>query len=107
MRGAVCTSAQDGIPSGQLQDERAMQQFRQADADRSGSISLDEFVAYYHTSCASRARLELRSSLGPSAESESHLCHMHGAFLQIACHFTFLDEDAVFYSRLLSIGNKF
>ncbi|EIE25016.1 p25-alpha-domain-containing protein [Coccomyxa subellipsoidea C-169] len=60
----------DGIPSGQLQDERATQQFRQADVDRSGSISLDEFVAYYHTSCASRARLELRSSLGPSAERD-------------------------------------
>ena len=64
------TAAQDGIPSGQTQDERAAQQFRQADTDRSGSISLDEFVAYCHGSCASRARLELRTTLGPSAESE-------------------------------------
>jgi hypothetical protein len=61
---------QDGIPSGQQQDERATQQFRQADTDHSGSISPDEFVAYYQSSCASRTRLELRSTLGPSAESE-------------------------------------
>ncbi|KAK9908613.1 hypothetical protein WJX75_000439 [Coccomyxa subellipsoidea] len=60
----------DGIPSGQQQDERTTQQFRQADTDHSGSISPDEFVAYYQSSCASRTRLELRSTLGPSAERD-------------------------------------
>ncbi|BDA41253.1 probable tubulin polymerization-promoting protein family member 3 at C-terminar half [Coccomyxa sp. Obi] len=60
----------DGIASGQQQDERATQQFRQADTDRDGSISFKEFVAYCHGNSASRARLDLRSTLGPSAERD-------------------------------------
>ncbi|CAL8462026.1 g1557 [Coccomyxa elongata] len=60
----------DGIASGQQQDERATQQFRQADTDRDGTVNLKEFVAYCHGNSASRARLELRSSLGPSSERD-------------------------------------
>lgn len=66
--------AQDGIASGQQLDERATQQFRQADTDRDGAVNLKEFVAYCHSNSASRARLELRSSLGPSSESEPLAC---------------------------------
>lgn len=66
--------AQDGITGGQQQDERATQQFRQADTDRDGTINFKEFVAYCHGNCASRARLELRSTLGPSIESELLAC---------------------------------
>lgn len=65
---------QDGITSGQQQDERATQQFRQADTDRDGTVNFKEFVAYCHGNSASRARLELRASLGPSTESELLAC---------------------------------
>ena len=46
------------------------QQFRQADADGDGKVTLAEFHEYYQSVAVSRARLELRAQLGLPAESE-------------------------------------
>ena len=45
-------------------------QFKLADSDGDGCISYEEFVAYYGLLAISRARQELRTALGPQAESE-------------------------------------
>ena len=47
------------------------QAFRQAGADRGGALGAGEFSAYYRGAGASRARLELRSTLGPATEREA------------------------------------
>jgi Ca2+-binding EF-hand superfamily protein len=60
---------QDTVPA-EKRDEVAAQHFRQADTNKDGQISVEEFISYYHNSGASFERLKLRSTLGPSAESE-------------------------------------
>ena len=49
-------------------------QFKLADTDGDGCISYEEFVAYYGHLATSRACQELRTALGPQAESEPALC---------------------------------
>lgn len=60
---------QDSIKQTDL-DAFVQHQFRQADADGDGKVTLPEFHEYYQSVAVSRARLELRAQLGLPAESE-------------------------------------
>ena len=57
------------MPAAQA-DEWVAQAFRQAGADRGGTLEPREFIMFYRGAGASRARLELRTALGPGTESE-------------------------------------
>ncbi len=60
-------STQDGIKQTEV-DSFVAQQFRQADTDGDGQVTFEDFCEYYQTMSLSRARLELRSTMGMEAE---------------------------------------
>ena len=62
-------AAQEGVKPTDIESITAAQ-FKLADTDGDGCISYEEFVAYYGLLAISRARQELRTALGPQAESE-------------------------------------
>ena len=74
------------MPAAQA-DEWVGAAFRQAGADRGGALELGEFITFYRGMGASRARLELRTALGPAAESEPLLRFPRG-FRTIFCRFS-------------------
>ena len=45
------------------------QQFEMADADGDGAVNFEEFTHFYQALTTSKARRELRSIMGPHAES--------------------------------------
>ena len=60
---------QDGIRPTEI-EAFAVQQFQQLDLDNTGRIDFDQFVNFYQNISTTKARRELRSALGPQAESE-------------------------------------
>ena len=64
---------QDGIKQTEV-DSYVAQQFRQADTDGDGQVTFEDFSEYYQAMSISRARLELRSTMGMEAEREHTIC---------------------------------
>lgn len=60
---------QDGVKQTEV-DSYVAQQFRQADTDGDGQVTFEDFSEYYQAMSISRARLELRSTMGMEAERE-------------------------------------
>ena len=60
---------QDGIKPTDI-ESFTLQQFATADVDQDGRVDFDEFVNFYQSISTTKARRELRSALGPQAESE-------------------------------------
>ena len=60
---------QDGIRPTEI-EAFAVQQFQQLDLDNTGRIDFDQFVSFYQNISTTKARRELRSALGPQAESK-------------------------------------
>ena len=63
---------QDGVKQTEV-DSFVGQQFRQADTDGDGQVTFEDFCQYYKAISLSRARLELRSTVGMEAESKHPL----------------------------------
>ena len=55
------------------------QQLHQADTDGDGQVSFGDFCDYYQAMSLSRARLELRSTMGMEAESKPSSCSVQSA----------------------------
>lgn len=68
-------AVQDGVKQTEV-DSYVAQQFRQADTDGDGQVTFEDFCEYYQAMSISRARLELRSTMGMEAEREATL-HYH------------------------------
>ena len=68
---------QDGIKQTEV-DTFVAQQFRQADTDGDGQVTFEDFCEYYQAMSLSKARLELRSTMGMEAERRSYgLVYLH------------------------------
>ena len=69
---------QDGIKQTEV-DAYVAQQFQQADTDGDGQVTFEDFCNYYQAMSISKARLELRATMGMEAER---------AWLIVAAHDT-------------------
>ena len=66
---SVCRLVQDGVKPTEI-EAFTVQQFHAADVDGDERVDYEEFVAYYQSISTTKARRELRSALGPQAESD-------------------------------------
>lgn len=64
------TTVQEGLRTTEI-EPYAMQQLQLVDPDGTGKMDFDQFVTFYQSVSTTKARSELRSALGPQAESES------------------------------------
>jgi len=87
---------QDGIKPTEIEGFTG-QQFHLADLDGDERVDYEEFVAYYQSISTTKARRELRSALGPQAESDPLSFHL-------VIHHIFLHSDLEIFP-LFSIGD--
>lgn len=79
-------------------DAFVQHQFRQADADGDGKVTLPEFHEYYQSVAVSRARLELRAQLGLPAEKD--LRRVFVSFASFGARQALEDMDGAKFSKL-------
>ncbi|DBA71896.1 TPA: hypothetical protein ACH3X2_010942 [Trebouxia sp. C0005] len=87
----------DGIKQTEV-DSFVSQQFRQADTDRDGQVTFEDFCEYYQAMSLSRARLELRSTMG--MEAERTLRKIFTSFASFAVRVPVDDLDGAKFSKL-------
>ncbi|KAL0023967.1 hypothetical protein WJX77_004039 [Trebouxia sp. C0004] len=87
----------DGIKQTEV-DAFVSQQFRQADTDGDGQVTFEDFGEYYQAMSLSRARLELRSTMG--MEAERALRKIFTSFASFAVRVPIDDLDGAKFSKL-------
>lgn len=87
----------DGIKQTEV-DSFVSQQFRQADTDGDGQVTFEDFCEYYQAMSLSRARLELRSTMG--MEAERALRKIFTSFASFAVRVPIDDLDGAKFSKL-------
>ncbi|KAL3132079.1 hypothetical protein ABBQ32_008689 [Trebouxia sp. C0010 RCD-2024] len=87
----------DGVKQTEV-DSYVAQQFRQADTDGDGQVTFEDFSEYYQAMSISRARLELRSTMG--MEAERSLRKVFVSFASFAVRVPVEDLDGAKFSKL-------
>lgn len=101
----VYLNVQDGIKQTEV-DAYVAQQFQQADTDKDGQVTFEDFCKYYQAMSISKTRLELRATMGMEAERAHlvlvvHVTHKSKIYKSVLCQSACFNSASYTYSVCL------